>query len=131
MSLLSFTKKIVGQDKTKAASGAKASAKTAETKTKNMMSIMAGQINLTPLVTEKTVATQGGANTVAFRVHLSATKGQVAAAILERYKITPRKIRSMHMQPKQRRRGATTGTTSRWKKVYVTLPAGKTIDVSV
>lgn len=133
MSLLSFTKKIVGQDQKKAAKepAKKAAAKKSAAADIAPMSPMAGQINLTPLVTEKSVGQQGSLTTVAFRVRLSASKGQVAAAIAERYKVTPRSIRSLHMNPKQRRRGNSTGMTNAWKKVYVTLPAGATIDLSV
>ena len=68
---------------------------------------------------------------MAFRVRQSASKGQVAAAVHERYQIRPQSIRSLHVKPKHRRRGNTAGMTNAWKKVYVTLPPGKTIDLSV
>lgn len=133
MSLLSFTKKIAGQrDQKETAKTKRAATKTtATTDTPTPVSLAAGYINLTPLVTEKSVAAQAGANTVAFRVVAHATKGQVAAAIAERYQVVPRSIRSLKVKPKNRRRGNTYGQTNAWKKVYVTLPAGKTIDLSV
>lgn len=136
MSLLSFTKKIAGRgphEKATRSTHRKQAEKITSPKAEVVHSIgrAAGVINLTPLVTEKSVAAHGNANTVAFRVVVGATKGQVVAAIVERYKIKPRGVRSLTVNPKNRRRGNTYGRTNAWKKVYVTLPAGSTIDTSV
>ena len=127
MSLLSFTKKVAGRAAQKESDrpaknkrAPKAAAPKGDTPT--TASLAAGLINLTPLVTEKSVAAQGNANTVAFRVVTTATKGQVKMAIQERYNIKPRSVRSLKMNPKTRRRGNTAGKTNTWKKVYVTLP---------
>lgn len=133
MSLLSFTKKIVGQGGSKKPPATSPTEQPVEKKAASSapISVIAGRINLTPLVTEKSVSAQGSANVVVFKVSATATKGQVAAAISSRYQITPRSIRSLRLKPKVRRRGHTSGLTNVWKKVYVTLPAGQTIDLSV
>lgn len=75
-------------------------------------------INLRPLVTEKSVLLQEG-NVVAFRVVRNATKKEIALAFREKYAVEPRKIRTIHMMPKRRRRGHTIGKTVAWKKAYV------------
>lgn len=75
-------------------------------------------INLRPLVTEKSVLLQEG-NVVAFRVARNVTKREVTLAFREKYAVEPRKIRTMHVMPKRRRRGHTVGKTVAWKKVYV------------
>lgn len=134
MSLLSFSKKIVGkQDQKKSTRRAK---EATDVTKKTVVpaaagNIVAGHINLTPLVTEKAVGAQGASNVVVFRVSPTASKGQVATAIYERYQIRAQSIRSIRMQPKHRRRGNSAGMTNVWKKMYVTLPPGKTIDLSV
>ncbi|MDP3996994.1 MAG: 50S ribosomal protein L23 [Candidatus Andersenbacteria bacterium] len=95
------------------------------------VSVLAGKIGLVALVTEKGVDAQSDTNTVVFRVSCDANKNQIAAAVLEQYKIEPVMVRTMNMPAKNRRRGATSGQTNYWKKAYVKLPAGKTIDFTV
>ena len=112
------TKKAAGQDAT-------------TTAVATVVPIHAGLIGLVPLVTEKTVRSQGAANVVAFRVRPGASKGQIMKAVADRYKVTPTHVRTMQMTPKRRIRGNTVGMTPAWKKAYVTLPAGSSIDLSV
>ena len=142
MSLLSFAKKIASQQEAKKPSGKKTAAKKTATKTKVdtpaketatpvIMVNHAGIIGLIPLVTEKSVAANNEANTVMFRVTAKATKGQISTAVIERYKVKPIAVRTIIMNPKNRRRGQTEGRTNIWKKAYVKLPAGKTIDLTV
>lgn len=135
MSLLSFTKKITGQvtpkekgkkSPVKSAAPTKAAPKSAPAP-KNTSSLI-GRLGLRPLITEKTVSQNGGANVVAFRAQPGVSKGQVREAIKLHYGITPVSVRTMQMMPKRRVRAQTVGRTTAWKKVYVTLPAGKTID---
>jgi len=135
MSLLSFTKKITGRAATKPKTKAAAKKTTNQGATKTavatVMPVHAGLIGLVPLVTEKTVRNQGAANVVAFRVRPGASKGQIMKAVADRYKVTPTRIRTMQMTPKRRTRGNTVGSTPAWKKAYVTLPSGSSIDLSV
>ncbi len=129
MSLLSFTKKIVGQKDKLITAQKKTVTKKKET-TSSAPALLAGHIGLVPLVTEKTVS-GSAANSVAFRVHAQATKGQIIAAVVQRYNIRPTRVRTLQSMPKVRRRGASVGLTNSWKKAYVTLPQGKTIDLTV
>lgn len=141
MSLLSFTKRIAGRNKKQekkpaARAAAKkttkqpAPAAPAQAPTQQPTSGVP-RIALQPLITEKAVLQQGAANTVAFRTHPKSTKHQIMQAVAVRYGVTPVSVRTAHMAPKRRTRGAATGRTNAWKKAYVTLPAGKTIDFSV
>ena len=135
MSLLSFTKRIAGRGAKKPAKKSKAT--TVATQSEAASAAVpqnvttTGMLGLYPLITEKSVNQQGQANIVAFRAVASATKGQIMTAIKERYNVTPLKVRTLQMMPKVRRRGVSVGKTAAWKKVYVSLPAGKTIDLSV
>lgn len=139
MSLLSFAKKIAGSDAAKASdkdqsndAEAKVSVPTkvvpASAESKKLTVGPVSTVYIEPLVTEKSVNYQTLNNTVVFRVVPEANKQQIKAAVVERYQLTPVAIRTTIMSPKQRRRGQTVGSTTSWKKAYVTLPAGKTID---
>lgn len=88
-------------------------------------------LELIPLITEKSVNRSGAHNTVAFRVALSASKGRIARAVAARYGVKPTKIRTLTAMPKTRRRGVTQGSTVAWKKAYVSLPEGSSIDLTV
>lgn len=139
MSLLSFAKKITATQEKKPAVKKATSKKTAskkittekvikEVKQPVVMVSQASAIGLIPLVTEKSVASHADSNTVMFRVIPTASKGQISAAVLERFKVRPVKVRTIQMNPKNRRRGQTEGRTNNWKKAYVQLPAGSSID---
>ncbi len=134
MSILSRTRKILGQaEKAKPTNkGTKAKAKKTEDAqtTAAPMPVQAGRINLRALVTEKSMGRQSTGNVVAFRVAQNTTKGQITAAIRERYKVEPLHVRTLTMKPKRRMRGRTIGRTTNWKKAYVSLPANTSIDLT-
>lgn len=135
MSLLSFAKKIAGNEKPakakKDAPKKKAVAKKEAVKeAPAAVSLAAGVIGLTPLITEKGVSMQG-ANAVVFRVRPETTKGQIMAAVEAQYKVRPVSVRTLKVMGKARRRGKSYGRTPSWKKAYVSLPKGKSIDFSV
>ncbi|MEX1997225.1 MAG: 50S ribosomal protein L23 [Candidatus Andersenbacteria bacterium] len=134
MSLLSFTKKIArrgSQDSRRPTSKKVAKPTPGRAKADTLQrATSSGRLGLVPLVTEKSVAQQAN-SVVTFRVRPQATKGQVAVAIAERYGVVPVYLRTMQMHSKRRRRGASQGRTNAWKKVYATLPPGKTIDFSI
>ncbi|MAF80767.1 50S ribosomal protein L23 [bacterium] len=131
MSLLSFAKKVAGTPEKKATPAKKAAAKDVAAKKPVKQAeaapLVTGAIYIEPLITEKSLANDG---VYAFRVRPEASKGQIATSVEARYKVKPKMIRTLIVRPKARRRGATTGSTTSWKKAYVTLPAGKTIDLT-
>lgn len=131
MSLLSFTKKIIGGAPSPAEKPAAPKAPPTPSELAAAPRQAAGRIGLIPLLTEKSTTAHQQTNTVAFRVAASATKGQIKAAITSRYHVVPQHIRTVAVMGKLRRRGATVGLTNAWKKAYISLPAGKTIDLGV
>lgn len=130
MSLLSFAKKIVGRQGKKGSQeiSKKSGAATPVADSTGAASIHAGVLGLTPLITEDSVTLQGDRQTVAFRVRPSAHKGEIIAAVKSRFGAEPVSVRTLHVRGKLRRRGQSTGASNAWKKAYVTLPAGTTID---
>ena len=89
-----------------------------------------GHILLSPRITEKgAYLSEHGA--YVFNVHASATKAQIAAAVRQLFKVTPRKVSVVDVP---RKRVATRGTNRRGitaggKKAYVFLKKGETIDL--
>jgi large subunit ribosomal protein L23 len=134
MSLLSFAKKIAGakDSSTTKKTATKAAVKKSEQAPSDVTTpvVPVNIVHLTPLITEKSMTRQGENNTYMFRVRPEISKGQITAAVVARYGVTPASIRTLMMSPRRRSRGATIGATNAWKKAYVTLPAGKTIDVN-
>lgn len=122
MSLLSITKKILKQeDKEKKPLKKKKSAKAEDTVSTSNTSILAGQIGLMPIMSEKSFNQQEKGQIAVFRVVPEASKGQIAAAVEDKYKAKVLAVRTLKVKPKNRRRGATVGKTSSWKKAYVTV----------
>lgn len=81
-----------------------------------------------PRVTEK-AAHMTSANVYTFDVRKTATKKDIAAAVVALYKVTPVKVRIVHLPAKRvamrRKRGF--GTVSSVKKAYVSLKEGESI----
>ncbi|MSR70788.1 50S ribosomal protein L23 [Candidatus Kaiserbacteria bacterium] len=90
-----------------------------------------GQILISPRVTEKgAYLAEGGA--YAFNVAKNASKKQIAAAIQEVYKVSPRKVTLLRV-PRKRvmTRGTNkTGMTAGGKKAYVFLKKGDKIELA-
>jgi large subunit ribosomal protein L23 len=81
-----------------------------------------------PLVTEKS-AVLASANQYVFVVKKNANRVAVRSAIKALYGVTPDSVNIMNVRGKKVRFGRMRGKRSDWKKVVVTLPAGKTINV--
>ena len=81
-----------------------------------------------PLVTEKST-TAVGESTYAFEVALSATKQQVAAAVQLFYGVEVDSVRTLVVRGKTKRFGRHHGKRKNWKKAYVTLADGHSINL--
>jgi large subunit ribosomal protein L23 len=88
-------------------------------------------IILSPRITEK-AAYLSGVNAYAFNVAKDANKKEVAAAITEIFKVTPRKVTFVAIPRKQvSTRGVNrTGMTAGGKKAYVYLKKGDSIEIA-
>lgn len=82
-----------------------------------------------PVITEKS-ALLGSQNQYVFAVEKTANKIQIAKAVEAEYGVRPTIVRVMSMPTKARVRGKIHGRVAAWKKAVVTLPAGKSINVS-
>lgn len=80
-----------------------------------------------PIVTEKASILREG-NTYAFQVDSASNKVQIRQAIESIFKVNVEAVRTVSVPSKPRRQGIHAGKRSGYKKAYVTLRAGDTID---
>lgn len=65
-----------------------------------------------------------------FKVHITATKRQIQKAVEAGFNVKVAAVNTVNMSGKERRFGKTIGRRSDWKKAYVTLMQGYTINFS-
>jgi large subunit ribosomal protein L23 len=81
-----------------------------------------------PHVTEKTSLAADSSNTVAVVVDKEANKIEIKQAIESLFKVKVADVRTVTVAGKVKRSGKTYGKRSNWKKAYVTLQEGQSID---
>jgi large subunit ribosomal protein L23 len=82
---------------------------------------------LRPVVTEKSSAAYMTRKEYAFVIHPRATKREIKAAIEQLFNVTVVDVRTIQQRAKRRTLGRTAGRRPRWKKAYVRLRDGDTI----
>lgn len=83
---------------------------------------------LEPHVSEKaTLATEHG-NQVVFKVRRDATKAEIGKAVETMFEVKVESVQVSVAKGKTKRFGQALGRRSDWKKAYVRLAAGQTID---
>ena len=80
-----------------------------------------------PIVTEKASILREG-NTYAFQVESGSNKVQIRQAIESIFSVHVESVRTVTVPSKPRRQGMHAGKRSGYKKAYVTLRAGDSID---
>jgi large subunit ribosomal protein L23 len=81
------------------------------------------------LVTEKTTNFLGDDHTYAFEVKLDATKPQIKKAIEALYDVQVDVVRTAVVRGKNKRFGRFFGKRKNWKKAFVTLSEGQTLNL--
>ena len=81
-----------------------------------------------PHVTEKTSLGSESSNTVAIIVDKAANKIEIKQAVENLFKVKVADVRTVTVAGKVKRSGKTFGKRSNWKKAYVTLQEGQSID---
>ena len=83
-----------------------------------------------PIITEKSTTFLGNDRTYAFEVGLSANKRQVKRAIESFYGVKVESVRTLIVRGKHKRFGRHFGKRRNWKKAYVTLTDGHSININ-
>ncbi len=81
-----------------------------------------------PHVTEKTSLSSDSTNTVSLVVDRDANKIEIKQAVETLFKVQVSDVRTVNVAGKMKRFGKTTAKRSNWKKAYVTLQEGQSID---
>jgi large subunit ribosomal protein L23 len=81
-----------------------------------------------PLVTEKGTLVGELSNQVVFRVHPKANKVEIRQAVERMFQVKVDAVRTTRQLGKVRRVGRSSGRRADWKKAYVTLAEGHSID---
>ena len=87
-------------------------------------------IVIAPHVSEKSARIGLQGNQYVFRVRRDATKPQIRAAVELMFEVKVDKVHVVNQIGKAKRCGRTPGRRSDWKKAYVRLAEGQTIDMS-
>ncbi|HXI66910.1 MAG TPA: 50S ribosomal protein L23 [Steroidobacteraceae bacterium] len=83
---------------------------------------------IAPHVTEKTSLAMQNHNQYTFRVRRDASKTDIRKAIELMFDVKVAGVRVVNEPGKVRRFGRTSGRTQDWKKAYVSVASGQTID---
>jgi large subunit ribosomal protein L23 len=83
---------------------------------------------IAPHVSEKSARASEKANQYVFRVRTDATKPEIRAAVELMFTVEVESVQVVNVVGKQKRFGNVKGKRSDWKKAYVSLKAGQTID---
>jgi len=85
-------------------------------------------ILLSPHVTEKAAIIGESSNQYIFRVVTDATKPEVKKAVEKMFEVEVDAVRVVNVKGKTKRTGNRMGQRKNWKKAYVRVKAGQTID---
>ncbi len=83
-----------------------------------------------PRVTEKTVRASEKANQYVFKVAKTATKQEIKDAVETLFEVKVDQVRTINVKGKQKNFGRRAGHRSDWKKAYVSLSEGFSLDAA-
>ncbi|NIM52006.1 MAG: 50S ribosomal protein L23 [Gemmatimonadales bacterium] len=82
-----------------------------------------------PVVTEKSSAKYGALKEYTFEVDRRATKPEIREAVERLFGVRVTHVRTVQQRSKRRTRGRSEGRRSRWKKAFVRLKEGDSIEI--
>jgi len=86
------------------------------------------QVLLAPRVTEKLTLCQKQSNQVIFKVAFNANKLQIKSAVEKMFHVDVLAVQTAHVRGKRKRLGKIMGQRKNWKKAFVRLKKGQSID---
>ena len=87
------------------------------------------QVLIKPVVTEKSSVVGGVGSCAVFKVAKRATKDQIKGAVERVFKVEVDKVRTCNFIGKLKRTNRSVGRRAAYKKAYVSLKPGHTIDL--
>ena len=86
------------------------------------------KVLLGPHITEKAAIAGEANNQYVFRVATDATKPEIKKAVETLFEVSVDDVRVLNTKGKSKRFGARMGQRKNWKKAYVSVKEGQTID---
>ena len=86
------------------------------------------KVLLAPHITEKGAIVGESSNQYVFKVVTDAKKAEIKAAVEKLFEVSVDSVRVANVKGKTKRTGARPGKRKDWKKAYVRVQAGQTID---
>lgn len=83
-----------------------------------------------PIISEKSATAADKANQFVFRVQKSATKQEIKKAVELMFGVNVESVRVLNVKGKIKRFGRSLGKRSDWKKAYIKLQAGQSIELA-
>lgn len=83
---------------------------------------------LAPRITEKAALATQNSNQYVFKVAKTATKTEIKQAVEKMFEVAVTGVQTSTVKGKSKRFGRFAGKRKDWKKAYVTLAAGSTIE---
>ncbi|WP_339056398.1 50S ribosomal protein L23 [Candidatus Regiella endosymbiont of Tuberolachnus salignus] len=83
-----------------------------------------------PQVSEKATLVMEKHNTCVFKVMKDATKAEIKDAVSKLFEVKVKNVNTLLVKGKATRHGKHVGRRSDWKKAYITLEEGHTLDLS-
>jgi large subunit ribosomal protein L23 len=83
-----------------------------------------------PVISEKSTAAADQSNQFVFKVKKTATKLQIKKAVELMFKVEVESVRVLNVKGKTKRFGRSLGKRSDWKKAYVKLQSGHSIELA-
>lgn len=94
------------------------------------MSIGLYRVILGPHVSEKAATATEKRNQYVFKVSSTSNKYSIKAAVEKLFAVSVDSVQVLNVKAKSKRFGKNFGTRSGWKKAYVRLAAGQSIDLT-
>ncbi|MEZ5534678.1 MAG: 50S ribosomal protein L23 [Thiolinea sp.] len=88
------------------------------------------QVLLAPRMTEKSVGLAESSNQYVFKVAKSATKQDIKQAVETLFEVKVDRVQTVNMKGKQKNFSRRAGKRSDWKKAYIRLAEGQSLDAS-
>lgn len=86
------------------------------------------QVLVKPLVTEKGTLAKELGNQLVFEVDRKAGKVEIRQAVEKLFDVKVLKVRTANFEGKKKRMGRSMGRRNHWKKAYVTLAPGHSVE---
>jgi len=84
-----------------------------------------------PHLTEKVTNLMNASNQYAFKVDVNSTKREIKKAVEEYFSVKVNKVRVIKVKGKSKRSRYRIKKRPNWKKAYVSLAEGQTLDVGI